>query len=191
MSQAKWLGVCLVALGSMGLLEPEPAWAQYQAPPSPAAVIGQMPAVAVQPMYYPAVPMVGAAYVSGYAYLPRRAYRAPNRFLRPSAAFQIDVGGTPGIAPSWSTWRSGLDRYPLLGGVDIAPAPAPAMAPGLPNGYVPSLQPTPDPLTSQPSLEAQPSAPVLRPPVLNAPAAEPVPPEPIPVPPATSVPTDS
>lgn len=191
MSHAKWCGVGLIALGSMGLLEPESASAQYQAPPSTAAVLGQMPAVAVQPMYYPAVPIIGAAYVPGYAYLPRRAYRVPNRFLRPSAAFQIDVGGTPGIAPSWSTWRAGLDRYPLLGGVDAAPAPVPAMAPEFSNGYAPPLQPAPDPVTSQPSLEAQPSAPVLRPPVLNAPAAEPVPPEPVPVPPATSVPTDS
>jgi len=192
MSHAKWFGVCLIVLGSMGTLEPQSASAQYPSAPSPAALVGQVPAVAGQPMYYPAIPMVGAAYVPGYVYLPRRAYRAPNRFLRPSAVFQVDVGGTPGIAPSWSTWRAGLDQYPLLGGVDVVPAP------GLPNGYVPppsnyapSLQPTPDPMSAQPSLEAQPPAPMLRPPVLNTPTAEPVSPELVPTPPATSAPTDS
>jgi hypothetical protein len=159
MVHAKWLGACLVGLVGLGTLNQADL----------AAAQGQVPlGYPTQPMYSPYTPMVGASYLS------RRAYRTGRFHLATSATLWIDPAGAPGTAPSWSTLRAGLDRYPLLGGVEVPQAPA--FVPGAvddnvaPPVYQSAPQPTPAPAI------AQPSGPNLSPPTVNPPApAQPTP----------------
>lgn len=194
MTPAKWFGACLL---TMGMLEPGIVVAQQPGNvPQPEQVIAPAPVVALvagRPMYVPAAPMVAPAYVPGYVYLPRRAYRTSRFYLPPSAAYRIEVTGPPGIAPSWSTLRSGLDRFPLLGGVELGPAVTSGVPVGsaTPPGYGSALQPMPDPVASPSSAAVQQPtpAPVLRPPMTNSPATAPTS-EPASPSPAPSGPTE-
>jgi hypothetical protein len=163
MTRARSFMICLMALGGLSLLNPSTATAQVQGVAPPAAN-GQAPAaglVAAQPMYYYPVPMAGAVYAPGYVYLPRRAYRHSRIYVAPAAVYQLQVAGPPGIAPSWSTLRAGLDRYPLYGGVVTGPV----LAPAVPGAYVaqpgdaPLVQPVPDPIGASPPAEVPPPAP--------------------------------
>lgn len=157
MTHAKWLGACLVGFVALAALS-QPDWAAAQ---------GQVPlGYPSQPMYYPYAPVVGAGH------LPRRAYRTGRFYVAPSATLWIDPAGAPGLAPSWSTLRKGLDRYPLLGGVEVQPTPA--FVPGAADGNV--AQPGYD-AAPQPTL-APPMTPAPAPPAVNPPAPAPAPPTP-------------
>jgi len=152
MTHAKWLGACLVGLVGLAALS-QPDWAAAQ---------GQVPlGYPSQPMYYPYVPVVGVGH------LPRRAYRTGRFYVAPAATLWIDPAGAPGLAPSWSTLRKGLDRYPLLGGVEVQQTPA--FVPGTADGNVaqPGYETVPQPTLAPPA--GQPMTPAPVPPAVNPP----------------------